>query len=383
MTAGAPLAGTRILDLSRLLPGGYCTLLLADLGADVVKVEEPGRGDYIRWTPPIVDGRSAAHAALNRGKRSVVLNLKHPEGVRLLISLVERADVLVEGFRPGVMDRFAGGYDALSARNQRLVYCAISGYGQDGPYRDRVGHDLNYMGYGGALSLTPGEPAVPGLQVGDLGGGGMLAAVAILSALLERERTGRGRFLDVSMLDGIVSWLSIHAGIRLNAPDASPEVAAALQGVLACYRVYRTADGRHVTVAALEPPFWTALCETVGCPELVTDHLAPAPRQEEMAARLQEVFATRTRDEWMEVFADVPACVGPVNDVAEAFADPQVVHRRMAATVDGATVGPASPLPPRPPTSPPPDLGEHTGDVLAEVGVDAAELGRLRAAGVV
>jgi len=220
-----------VLDLTRLLPGGYCTLLLSDLGADVIKVEEPGRGDYIRWTPPLVDGESAAHRALNRGKRSITLNLKDAEGGALLRRLAARAQVLVESFRPGVMDRLGVGYEALAAENPGLVYCAISGYGQTGPYRDLVGHDINYMGYGGALSMTgarEGPPVVPGVQVGDLGGGGMLGAIGILAALVDRRASGRGRFVDAAMLDGIVSWLSIHAGAFLATgetprPGAEPD----------------------------------------------------------------------------------------------------------------------------------------------------------------
>src|SRR5437899_10869915 len=210
-----PLAGTRILDLTRLLPGGYCTLLLADLGADVVKVEEPGKGDYIRWTPPFVGEESTAHRALNRGKRSITLNLKSPQGVDLLERLAERAHVLVESFRPGVMDRLGVGWSALHEANPSLVYCAITGYGQDGPYRDRVGHDINYIGYGGVLGIIgprDGAPALPGVQIGDIGGGGMAAAIGILAALLEARSSGVGRFVDTSMLDGVGSWLSIHGG---------------------------------------------------------------------------------------------------------------------------------------------------------------------------
>lgn len=298
MTVPGPLAGLRILDLTRLLPGGYCTLLLADLGADVVKVEEPGRGDYIRWSPPLVDGTSAAHRALNRGKRSITLNLKAPGGAAVLARLAEGADVLVESFRPGVMDRLGTGHAALSERHPRLVFCAITGFGQDGPYRDLVGHDINSMGFGGALSLggrSGQDPPIPGVQVGDLGAGGLMAAVGILAALQERERTGRGRFVDIGMLDGVVSWLSIHLGSHLADP-ATSEAMRPLSGDLACYRLYRTRDGRHVTVGALEPQFWRALCETLGLPDLVNDQLGPPERQAQMAEALQGVFETRDRD---------------------------------------------------------------------------------------
>lgn len=389
MTAPGPLAGLRILDLTRLLPGGYCTLLLSDLGADVVKVEEPGRGDYIRWSPPLVDGVSAAHRALNRGKRSITLNLKAPDAPEVLARLAEGADVLVESFRPGVMERVGAGHETLAERNPRLVYCAITGYGQDGPYRDRVGHDINYMGYGGALWLggpSGGEPTLPGVQVGDLGGGGLMAAVGILAALQERERTGRGRFVDIAMLDGVVSWLSIHLGNHLAEPGMF-EGTRPLSGDLACYRVYRTKDGGHLTVGALEGQFWRALCETLGRPELVEDQFAPPGRQAEMAATVQSVFQTRSRDEWLEVFADVPACVGPVNDVDEATADPQVRHRGMIAEVDGVAVGPASPIKldgsATVAATPAPGLGEHTDDVLAAAGISSDEVAALRAGGVV
>ncbi len=383
-----PLEGLRVLDLTRLLPGGYCTLLLSDLGADVVKVEEPGRGDYIRWNPPLVDGMSGAHHALNRGKRSITLNLKAPEGPGLLQRLAERADVLVESFRPGVMDRLGVGFDVLAERNPRLVYCAITGYGQDGPYRDKVGHDINYTGYAGALWLggpSGTEPRLPGVQVGDLGGGGLPACVGILSALIERDRTGRGRFVDVSMLDGIVSWLSLHLGNHLADPEMLAH-ARPLSGDFACYRVYRAGDGRFLTVGALEPQFWRALCETLGCPELIDEQFAPSPRQAEMAAALQAVFETRTRDEWVEAFASVAACVGPVNDLTEALADAQIRHRGMIATAGGREVGPAPPLRFEPAPAEyrrAPALGEHTEEMLGEAGLSPEEWAGLRSRGVV
>jgi len=381
-----PLEGVRVLDLTRLLPGGYCTLLLSDLGAGVIKVEEPGRGDYIRWSSPMVEGTSAAHRALNRGKRSITLDLKSSGGPDLLRRLVERSDVLVESFRPGVMDRMGVGHDTLASGNPRLVYCAITGYGQDGPYRDRAGHDINYLGYSGALWLggsAGSAPQLPGVQVGDLGGGGMMAAVGILAALVERDRTGHGRFIDVSMLDGLVSWLSIHLGTQLADPELLGS-ARPLSGDLACYRIYRTGDGRYLTVGALEPQFWRALCQELDCPELVEDQYAPPARQAEMAGILQDRFASRSRDEWMDAFASISACVGPVNDLAEAMADPQVSHRRMIAEMDGQPVGPGPALKLAVPSSrTAPGLGEHTDEVLTEMGLSADEVSRLHERGVV
>jgi crotonobetainyl-CoA:carnitine CoA-transferase CaiB-like acyl-CoA transferase len=384
-----PLAGVRVLDLTRLLPGGYCTLLLADLGADVVKVEEPGRGDYIRWSPPLVDGVSAAHRALNRGKRSITLDLKATEGPEVLLRLAQMADVLVESFRPGVMDRLGVGWGRMAERTN-LIYCAITGYGQDGPYRDLVGHDINYMGYAGALWLggpAGSEPQLPGVQVGDLGGGAVTAAVGILAALFERQRTGRRRFVDVSMLDGVVSWLSIHLGNHF----ADPRMLAAarpLSGDLACYRVYRCSDGRYVTVGALEPQFWRALCGTLGCPELIDDQYAAPSRQAEIAERIQAVFSTKSRDEWVSRFSSTPACVGPVNDLAEAARDPQVRHRGMIAEINGRPVGSGNPIKveggePQPSLRPAPRLGQDTDEMLAQAGFADEELSALRSSGTI
>ncbi|HBH42545.1 MAG TPA: hypothetical protein DDW26_11735, partial [Rhizobiales bacterium] len=207
-----PLTGVRVLDLTRLLPGPFCTMLLADMGADVVKVEEPGGGDYLRWTPPLAGGQSALYNAINRNKRSITLNLKSPAGHDLLLGLAENADVLIEGNRPGVMARLGLGWDALHARNPKLVMCSITGYGQDGPFASRAGHDLNYMATAGALGLNgaiDGPPEPLSVQVADIGGGGLQPAGAILGALVAVGRGEPGRWIDASMMDGAVSWLAL------------------------------------------------------------------------------------------------------------------------------------------------------------------------------
>ncbi|MDQ1712398.1 MAG: hypothetical protein QOE45_1848 [Frankiaceae bacterium] len=389
-----PLAGLRVLDLSRLLPGGYCTLLLADLGADVLKVEEPGKGDYLRWMPPYAaTGEGAMHLALNRGKRSLTLNLALSQGRDLLVRLVRDADVLVESFRPGVMDRLGVGWEVLSRENERLVYAAISGYGADGPYARRAGHDINYLGYAGALSFS-GHPDTgpwqPGLQIGDLGGGGLMAAVAILTALRVRDATGTGQFCDVSMTDGVLSWQTLAAG-AFAATGVPPGVGTeTLNGALACYGVYRCADGRHLTVGALEPQFFAALCAALDVPDLVGWHLDPA-RQGELRARFEAVFATRSRDDWLAVLIPADCCVGPVNDLAEAYADPQVRARGMVTThplADGtpfAQVGVVPRLAATPGRvgAPASALGADTDAVLASLGCAPDEVAALRGAGVV
>jgi crotonobetainyl-CoA:carnitine CoA-transferase CaiB-like acyl-CoA transferase len=391
---GGPLAGLRVLDLTRLLPGGYATCLLADLGADVVKVEEPGRGDYIRWMPPMVGDMSANHVALNRNKRSVTLNLKSPEGRALFEELVPSFDVVIESFRPGVMDRLGIGWRALSQLHPRLVYCAITGYGQDGPRAGAAGHDVDYAAYSGVLGINGeagGPPVVPGVQIGDLAGGGMSAVIAILAALRKRDATGEGDFCDVSMTDGLVSWLSIHAASFFATGEVPRRGAMHLSGAYPCYRVYPAADG-WLAVGALEPQFWSALCEAIERPDLADDGFAVGERRDAVIAELDALFSGATRAEWMERFGNADVCVAPVNDFEETFADEQVVHRGMV--VDGTLpdgtawrhVGVPVKLAGAPGDVlrlPPPDLGEHTDEVLGAAGVDAARLSELRAAGAI
>ena len=393
MTAG-PLSGLRVLDLTRLLPGGYATLLLADMGADVLKVEEPGKGDYIRWTPPVVGEFSAAHIALNRNKRSMTLNLKSDEGRALFLDLVKDYDVVVESFRPGVMERLGVGWGTLSELEPRLVYCAISGYGQDGPRSQVAGHDVNYIGYAGVLGINGEEgrrPVIPGVQIGDLAGGGMAAAIAILAALHRRALTGTGDFCDISMMDGATSWLTIHAASYV-ATKAEPERERMhLSGAYPCYRVYTAADG-YLSVGALEPQFWAGLCAAIDRHDLLDDAFAMGERRDEVIAQLDALFATRTRAEWMERLADLDVCVGPVNGFGEVLADPQARARSMVYEADVPGVGPwthiGDPLKFASSGStgmrlPPPGMGEHTDDVLRSLGRSSDDIGSLRSAGAI
>jgi len=367
---------------------------MADMGADVVKIEEPGRGDYIRWTPPLVGELSASHMALNRNKRSVTLNLKADAGKDAFRRLASGSDVVIESFRPGVMDRLGVGWEVLHGINPRLVYCAITGYGQDGPRAQVAGHDANYIGYAGVLSIMGEEgrrPVIPGVQIGDLAGGGMAAVISILTALYRREQTGTGDFCDVSMMDGAFSWLSIHAAQFVATGRVPERERMHLSGAYPCYRVYPASDG-WLTVGALEPQFWAALCRALDREDLLDDAFAMGERRDEVIAELDALFSTRSRAEWMRQLDGLDVCVGPVNDFAEAFADPQARHREMLVETDVAGVGSwthvGNPIrlhesPGTVVRRPPPGLGEHTVEVLREAGLADAEIEELRAAGAI
>ncbi len=308
-----PLAGVRVLDLSRLLPGGFCSLLLADFGAEVLKVEDTGMGDYIRWSPPYYDGahdsaRSALFLSLNRNKRSIRLDLKSDGGRAALLRLVREYDVVLESFRPGVLDRLGVGYERMREENAGVVYCAISGYGQSGPKRDASGHDMNYLGLVGLLGLTGelgGEPVQAAGQIADLGGGALMAAFGIMAALRERDGakgspgSGEGQMVDVSMADGALSWLAMVVGAHFADGSVPRRGELPLAGSLVCYRPYECSDG-WVTLGALEPKFWQAWCRGVAREDLIA---AQFERPGSSAhAEVQQIFRSRTRAEW-EQFA--------------------------------------------------------------------------------
>jgi len=398
MTA-PPLDGVRVLDLSRLLPGGFCSLLLADYGADVLKVEDTGLGDYIRWAPPYVEGaehsaRSALFLALNRNKRSIRIDLKREAGREVLLALVREHDVVLESFRPGVLDRLGVGYEAMRAANPKIVLCAITGYGQDGPLRDRPGHDMNYLGLVGLLGLTgaaDGPPVQPAGQIADLGGGALMAAFGILAALREADRTGEGQVVDVSMADGALSWLALVAA-RYFADGESPERGALeLAGGLVCYRPYACSDGGWVTLGALEAKFWRAWCRGVGREDLIKAQFAASGS--EVHAAVEAIFASRTRADWEAFATEHECCLEPVLDLCEALASPLVRRRGMVAGLDqpgvaepvallGAPVK-LSRTPADTNRRPGPALGEHTEAVLRTAGYDDAAIARLLESGAV
>lgn len=395
-TSAPPLRGMRVLDLSRLLPGGYATQMLADLGADVLKIEEPGIGDYARAMPPFTRTVGQAFLAVNRDKRSVALNLKHPQGREALLRLVDGADVLLESYRPGVMARLGLDYETLHARNPRLVVCSISGYGQTGPYNQRAGHDLNYIGYAGLLAhlARPGEPPVlPGAQFADIAGGSLMAVTGILAALVGCAATGEGRYVDASMTDGALALLPLLGTRVLNGTPEPAPGEAELTGALPGYNVYETADGRYLTVAALEPKFFQNLCQRLGRPDLIARQFPhDEADRDAVIAELAAIFRTKTRDEWLNELADADACVGPVNTITEALADPQLRARGMTTHGSyGAGEGQGDALRYTPLVSDAPfalrdglsPLGADTADALAEAGYTADEIAALAAAGAI
>ncbi len=400
-----PLQGIRVLDLSRLLPGGFCSLLLADFGADVLKVEDTGMGDYIRWSPPYYEGahesaRSALFLSLNRNKRSIRLDLKHERGREALLRLVREYDVVLESFRPGVLDRLGVGYERMREENPAIVYCAISGYGQDGPKRGASGHDMNYLGLVGLLGLTGergGEPVQAAGQIADVGGGALMAAFGILAALRERDGggegsdspgSGEGQLVDVSMADGALSWLAMVAASYFADGNVPRRGDLPLAGSLICYRPYECADG-WVTLGALEPKFWQAFCRGVGREGLIASQFERPGS--EAHAQVQEIFKSRTREQWEAFAREHDCCLEPMLELDEALASQLVREREMVVEIDqpGAEravrlLGPPVKLDRTPgdvARLPGPTLGEHTEQVLLDAGYTAAEVAELLADG--
>ncbi len=384
-----PLAGLRVLDLTRLLPGPVATLHLADLGADVVKIEDTGAGDYARSMGARPGETSAFFKLVNRNKRALRLDLKQPEGVAVFRRLTLSADVLVEGFRPGVMDKLGIGYESLAEINPRLVFCSISGYGQDGPYAQRAGHDINYIGYAGVLDqigAADGPPVVPNFQIGDLLGGALAPLVGLLAAVIDARATGRGRHVDVAMTDAVLAHAVFPLAGLLARLAPPPRGADLLSGGVPCYGVYATADGRHMAVGALEQKFWERLCDTLARPDLKPFHLAFGAKGEKAKGELAAVFAGRTQAEWAGVFDRVDCCVTPVLTIAEALENEQLQARGMVVEADGM-----------PQLAPPyklsdyafaiernaPAPGQHSEEILREAGCAEEEIAELRKQGII
>ena len=397
--APLPLEGIRILDLTRLIPGAYCTAILGDAGAEVIKIEEVNVGDYERQVHPFIGSMASRFLILNRNKKSVALNLKEKEGRQVFLDMARTADVIVEGFRPGAMERLGLDYDTLKGIAPRLVYCSISSFGQDGPYRDVVAHDINILGLAGFFDITGqglSKPAIPGVQIAD-SAAGMNAALAILIAVIGREKTGMGRYVDISMFDGVISWIFDAARHIFAGEDVPGKGKGRLWGGLPNYNIYETKDGKYITVGSVETKFKKALLKKLGREDLIGEEgevTSSRPRESdtEVSSFLRQTFLTKTRDEWMEDLGKLNICVAPANSLDEALSHPQVVSRQMVLEVEHASLGKirqiGSAL-----KSPDrltdvnrlsaPRLGEHTRQVLSSLGYGKEEINDLSDRGAV
>jgi alpha-methylacyl-CoA racemase len=378
-----PLSGIRVLDLTRLLPGPMATLHLADMGADVVKIEDTEAGDYARGMGRVRNGMSDFFRLVNRNKRAIRLDLKQPKGREAFLRLAKGADVVVEGFRPGVMAKLGLGYDAVAAINPRIVYCSISGYGQEGPYAGRAGHDINYIGYAGVGDQigTEDAPVVPNFQIADLLGGALTPVMGILAALIDAGSSGLGRHVDVAMTDAVLAHAIFPLLGLIERGKAPGRGTTLLAGGLPCYNVYRTRDGRYMAVGALEAKFWEKLCDILGCPELKAKHIVYGEEARPAKERLAAIFAGRTQHEWAEVFAKADCCVSPILTMDETLENEQLRARRMIIGEDERVqfalpvkfsefefaIGREAPR-----------SGEHTAEILREAGYGDAEIETFR-----
>ncbi|WP_337058722.1 CaiB/BaiF CoA transferase family protein [Pseudomonas sp. USHLN015] len=385
-----PLASLKILDFSTLLPGPFASLLLADMGAEVLRVESPGRMDLVRVLPPHDGGTSTSHAYLNRNKRSIALDLKRPEAVEVVRQLVAEYDIVLEQFRPGVMDKLGVGYEALKAINPRLIYVSITGYGQTGPYRDRAGHDINYLALAGVASYTGRQESGPlplGVQLADIAGGSLHGVMGLLAAVIQRQATGEGQHVDVSMTD---CAFSLHgmAGAGYLGAGVEPDMENQALNGGSFYDYYRTRDGRWFSVGSLEPQFMQQFCAAIGRPELAARGLSPKPEdQRELKRAIEIEFEKRDFAQWSELFAALDACVEPMLPLSEAVRHPQIEARGLVTEVprEGLPAQRQIACPIKFSTGLPAPrhvgvaVGAHTAEVLAELGYTPEQIASLKA----
>ena len=368
-----PIDGIRVLDLGTMTPGKYCTFILGDLGAEVIRVERP--------TAPSAS-ISDEDLALNRNKRSIALDLRTEEGKQVFYRLAQRADVILESNRPGVTKRMGVDYETVKGLNSNIVYCSLSGFGQDGPYHQLPGFDLNFMAISGLLGLIGGRPPiVPGIYISDVGTG-LLATIGILTALLARQRIGRGQFIDIAMLDGVVSWLSTISGVQRLSKEPPPEMPGWVMPVMPCYNVYKAKDGGYLALGAFRPQSWQTLCRTLGRDDLIGEQWAMGEKGEEILSFFQKTFLTKTRDEWCHVLRELDVEVSPVNSPHEVCSDPQVLHRQMVVEDEHPVAGRIKQVgipikfseTPAQIRSPAPAIGQDSEAILRELGYSDKEI---------
>ena len=397
------LEGIKVLDFCRNAPGMFATMILADLGADVLMMERPmdeTRAAYERIVAgiesPADERRHASFNALQRNKRSVALDLKEPEALDIFRKLAADTDVVVEGFRPGVVQRLGVGYEQVKEINPRAVYCSVSGYGQTGPYSQMAGHDINYISFAGALGLIgespEGKPTIPLNLIADYAGGGLCGAVGILAALMAREQTGRGQYVDIAMTEGVLYMLCGMISDAFSQVYRPSRGGNRLNGGSPFYNVYRTADGKYFSIAAIEPWFWENLCRAIGREDLIPHQSAGDEKLAEIARTLEAIFLTKTRDEWFEALRDANISVGKVYDLDEALSDPQALDRGMVVELEAPGVPSGKVSQPGIPfhlSETPGEVrhagsvtGQHTAEVLAELGYTPARIADLQARGV-
>jgi crotonobetainyl-CoA:carnitine CoA-transferase CaiB-like acyl-CoA transferase len=389
-----PLEGVRVLDLSSLLPGSLCTQMLGDLGADVLKIENPQGGDGFRKMPPLVKTTGSYFHMISRNKRAMTLNLRDPAGRDIFLNMIPRTDVLLDSFRPDTLERIGLGYDTLKEIHPRLVHCSLTGFGQEGPYRDRPAHDINLLGLSGILDLLgekDGPPVSPGVQFAGVGGGSLNAVIGILAALLKRERTGRGDFVDAAILDGLAPFLGLVMSTYLTTHILPERGKTLVGGGYAFYHVYQTGDGSYLALGCLEEKFWQEFCNAIGREDFIPDQFTTGPRQERLIAEVKRIMQQKTRQEWMELLAVCDTCVSPVNTLEEALRDPHIRQRGVWFSaqhpVDGVIGQQAFPLTfsgDRPGwRMPPPGFGEHTREVLLQMGYDDVAIDDLARRGII
>ena len=388
-----PLEGFRVLDLTRLIPGAFCTSILGDAGAEVIKVEEPDVGDYERQIHPFIGSVASRFLILNRNKKSIALDLKEEDGRKIFLKMVKEADVLLEGFRPGAMKKLGFDYESLQEINRKLVYCSISSFGRDGPYRDVVAHDINILGMSGFFHVTGvkgGAPVIPGLQIAD-SVAGMNAALAILFAIMNREKTGKGQLIDISMFDGVISWMFDAARYAFAGESVPEKGEGRLCGGFPNYNLYETKDGRYVAVGSLETKFKNALLKKLGREDLIEQGVGATSTEfkesdGKLHAFLCETFLSKTREEWMDELGELNICVSPVNTMEEALSHPQALFREMVLEVNHPSAGKIRQIGSALKFSdisldanrfPAPRQGEHTKEILGRLGYSNGRINAL------